>query len=443
MNTRKFFPKTFFGRSLVIILIPVLLLQLVLIYFFYERHWDDVGRRLALALGGQISYVIKTLEEKDFSPNDIKTQFKKAESNFLISSNWYPDNNLENFGQKEVNSLLDKTLKKSLAERIKYPYSFDTKLIKNTVIVYVEVNKGVLEFSVARKNLYSSTIEVFIIWMLFTAIFLLTLALYFMKQQIKPLRNIILAAEEFGKGNNNYDLKPRGAYELRQLSRVFIKMRARINNQINNRTLMLAGISHDLRTPLTRMNLQIALLNDTNAKKNLGDDVFEMREMIDNYLEFARGEKEEKIKNINLYRLIKILCEKDIIDTSKTIKNKVIKSLYINIKPLAMKRALLNIISNAISYSNSTIEITSIQNDNFLNIFIEDDGEGIPKNKREEVFKAFYRMDQSRQSASANTGLGLTIAKDIIQGHGGRILLNTSHLGGLKVEITLPTKTLI
>ena len=441
MNTRKFFPKTFFGRSLVIILIPVLLLQLVLIYFFYERHWDDVGRRLALALGGQISYMIKTLEEKDFSPSDIKTQFKKAESNFLISSIWYPEESLEKFGQKEVNSLLDKTLERSLAERIKYPYSFDTKLIKNKVIIYVSVNDGVLKFSVARKNLYSSTIEVFIIWMLFTAIFLLTLALYFMKQQIKPLRNIILAAEEFGRGNN-FDLKPRGAYELRQLSRVFIKMRARINNQINNRTLMLAGISHDLRTPLTRMNLQIALLSDKNASKNLGDDVSEMREMIDNYLAFARGEKEEKIKNINFYRFIKTMCQKDIIYDSKTIKNKVTKNLYIDVKPLAMKRALLNIISNAISYSKNTVEIMTIKNENFLNILIEDDGKGIPKNKREEVFKAFYRIDESRQSESANTGLGLTIAKDIIQGHGGRIILNTSSLGGLKVKITLPIKTL-
>ena len=318
--------------------------------------------------------------------------------------------------------------------------SVDTKLIKNQVIIYVSVNDGVLKFSVARKNLYSSTIEVFILWMLFTAIFLLTLALYFMKQQIKPLRNIILAAEEFGKGNN-YDLKPRGAYELRQLSRVFIKMRARINNQINNRTLMLAGISHDLRTPLTRMNLQIALLGDKNASKNLGDDVSEMKEMIDNYLAFARGEKEEKIKNINIYKLIKTLCEKDIIYDSKTIKNKVTKDVYINVKPLAMKRALLNIISNAISYSKNIVEIMTIKNDNFLNIIIEDDGKGIPKNKREKVFKAFYRIDESRQSASANTGLGLTIAKDIIQGHGGRIILNTSNLGGLKVEIILPVKT--
>ena len=442
MNTRKFFPKTFFGRSLVIILIPVLLLQLALIYFFYERHWDDVGRRLALALGGQISYIIKTLEEKDFSPSDIKTQFKKAESNFLISSSWYPNVKLEEFGQKEAKSLLDKTLEKSLAERINYSYSFDTKLIKNKVIVYVAVNSGVLKFSVARKNLYSSTIEVFIVWMLLTAFFLLTLALYFMKQQIKPLRNIIFAAEEFGKGNNNYDLKPRGAYELRQLSRVFIKMRARINNQINNRTLMLAGISHDLRTPLTRMNLQIALLNDKKAMKNLGDDVSEMREMIDNYLDFARGEKEEKIKKINIYKLIKNLCEKDIINNSKIINNKVNKNLFIDIKPIAMKRALLNVISNAIFYSKKVVEISSNQNGNYLNFLIEDDGKGIPKNKRKEVFKAFYRIDKSRQSFSSNAGLGLTITKDIVQSHGGRILLNGSDLGGLKVELILPTKIL-
>ncbi len=438
MNTRKIFPKTFFGRSLVIILIPVLLLQLVLIYFFYERHWDDVGRRLALALGGQISYIIKTLEEKEFSTNDIEIQFKKAESNFLINSNWHPNEKLEKFGQKKINSLLDKTLEKSLAERIKYPYKFDTKLIKNKVIIYVAVNNGVLKFAVARKNLYSSTIEVFIIWMLLTAIFLVTLALYFMKQQIKPLRNIILAAEEFGKGNNNYYLKPRGAYELRQLSRVFIKMRARINNQINNRTLMLAGISHDLRTPLTRMNLQIALLKDKKAIKNLSDDVSEMREMIDTYLAFARGEKEEKAKNTNIFRLIKKLCVKDIIDKRKVIKNKINKNLFANIKQFAMKRALLNILLNAIAYSKKNIEISSKQYNGYFIIFIEDDGKGIPKDKREEVFKAFYRIDEARLSESANTGLGLTIAKDIIQSHGGRITLSSSLLGGLKVELNLP-----
>ncbi len=423
---------------MVIILIPVLLLQLVLIYFFYERHWDDVGRRLALALGGQISFIIKTLEEKQFSSEDIKTQFDKAESNFLIKSIWYPNKKLDKFVQHKANTLLDKTLEKSLYERIKYPYKFDTQLVKNKVIVFVAVNNGILKFSVARKNLYSSTIEVFMIWMLLTALFLLTLALYFMKQQIKPLRNIILAAEEFGKGNNNYDLKPRGAYELRQLSRVFIKMRARINNQINNRTQMLAGISHDLRTPLTRMNLQIALLQDKNAIKSLSDDVSEMRDMIDTYLAFARGEKDEKVKRTNIYRLIKKLCDKDIINDSKVIRNKINKKLTLIIKQFAMKRALSNVLSNAISYSKNLIEISAKKNKNYISIYIEDDGNGIPKNKREDVFKAFYRIDESRLSDSVNTGLGLTITKDIVQSHGGKIILDKSYLGGLKVELNLP-----
>ncbi len=440
MNTRKFFPKTFFGRSLVIILIPVIILQLVLIYFFYERHWDDVGRRLALALGGQISFIIETLEDKDYATNAIKKEFSKAESSFLLKSKWNLNKTLKEYKQNKVVSLLDKTLEKSLAERIKYPYKFNTKLIKNRVIIYVEVDKGVLEFSVARKILYSSTIEVFIIWMLLTAIFMLILALYFMKQQIKPLRSIILAAEEFGKGNNNYDLKPRGAYELRQLARVFIKMRARINNQINNRTQMLAGISHDLKTPLTRMKLQIALLQDKNAIKSLGEDISDMREMIDTYLAFAKGEKEEKVKNINLYKLVNKLFEKNIISSSKILKNDVNKSLTISIQPLAMSRALLNIILNAISYSKNIVIVSSGETSNYINICIEDDGLGIPKSKREDVFKAFYRVDESRLSKTVNTGLGLTIAKNIIQSHAGKISLAQSSLGGLKVDITIPVK---
>ncbi len=438
MNTRKFFPKTFFGRSLVIILIPILILQLVLIYFFYERHWDDVGRRLALALGGQISFIIKTLEENNFSETQINNQFVKAESNFLFKSQWFPLAKLDDFQQHDVRSLLDKTLEKSLAERIKYPYKFDTKIIKNRVIIYIAVNNGILKFSVARKTLYSSTIEVFILWMLSTAIFLLVLALYFMKQQINPLRNIILAAEEFGKGNNNFELKPRGAYELRQLSRVFSKMKARINNQINNRTQMLAGISHDLRTPLTRMKLQIALLDDKKAMKSLTEDVSEMREMIDTYLAFAKGEKEEKVKDTNLYKIIDSLCVKSIIGKKKNIYNKVNKDIIVSIKPLAMTRAFSNIILNGVSYSKKAVEINSSETKENIYIIVDDDGSGIPKNKREDVFKAFYRVDKSRLSNSVNTGLGLTIARDIIQSHGGNIALHTSSLGGLKVEIIIP-----
>ncbi len=438
MNSRKFFPKTFFGRSLVIILIPVLILQFVLIYFFYERHWDDVGRRLALALGGQISYIIDTLENNNFSQASLKKEFVKAEKSFLLNSLWHPKKKLRDYHQHKIDSLLDNTLKNSLAERIKYPYKFDTKRIKNRVFIYIAVNNGILEFSLARKNLYSSTIEVFIIWMLLTALFLVLLALYFMKQQIKPLRNIIKAADEFGKGNNNFILKPRGAYELRLLSTVFIKMRERIKNQISNRTLMLAGIGHDLRTPLTRMNLQIALLKDKIAVKSLSEDVNEMREMIDAYLAFAKGEKQEKTKEINLYKLLQKLSQKNVINKNIIIKNLVDKKIKIKIKPSAIKRSFSNILMNALAYSNKTIKVSSERLQNNVNIFFEDDGPGIPENKRDDVFRAFYRVDESRTSKSINTGLGLTIAKNIIQNQGGKISLETSQLGGLKVKITLP-----
>lgn len=438
MNSRKFFPKTLFGRSLVIILIPVLILQFVLIYFFYERHWEDVGRRLALALGGQISFIIDTLQETKFSESSLKEQFDKAEKIFLLKSKWHPEQSLKNYNQNKVTTLLDKTLQKSLAERINYSYKFNTKLVKDTVVIYVAINNGVLEFSVARKILYSSTIEVFIIWMLLTALFLLVLALYFMKQQIKPLRNIILAADEFGKGNNNFNLKPRGAYELRLLSKVFIKMRARIKNQISNRTQMLAGIGHDLRTPLTRMKLQVALLNDKKAIKSLGEDISEMRKMIDIYLDFAKGEEEEKVQQINIYKAVKKLIEKNNINRLKSCKNQIAKNLKIKIRPLAMNRALLNIIMNALHFSNKKIIISSFISSEYIIIYVEDDGIGVPEDKRNDVFKAFFRIDESRFSQSGNAGLGLTIARDIIQSHGGKITLAQSSLNGLKVQIFIP-----
>ena len=436
MKLKDLFPKTFFGRSLAIILIPVLILQCVLIYVFYERHWDDVGRRLALATGGQISFIIDNINVNNLSEIEIEKLFDKAESSFLIKSSLNNKNSLESVTQHKVTTLLDNTLYQSLRERIKYPYKFDTKSVKNKVIIYVELKSyGVFKFEVARKTLYSSTIEVFMGWMLFTAVLLVALALHFMNQQIKPLRNIMLAAEEFGKGNNNFILKPKGAYELRLLSDVFIKMRERIKNQISQRTQMLAGIGHDLRTPLTRMKLQIALLKDKNAIASLSNDVQEMREMIDDYLTFAKGEGEEKHSKKDLNKLLDIIIKK--INTSKIIriKKNINSKLFLFMKPLAMHRALSNIISNALSFAKNKIHIEAYKNKKNIIIIIQDDGPGVPENKRLDVFKAFYRIDKSRSSSSGNSGLGLTIAKNIIQDHSGSIKLHESKLGGLKVEI--------
>lgn len=436
MNLKKLLPKTFFGRSLTIIVVPMLILQTVLTYFFYERHWEDVGRRLVLGLGGQIAFIISELEKDENSNTKL---FKLAEENFLIKSKIDVNNSLENYEQHKIRSLLDKTLYYSLKERLIKPYKFDTRSLKNRVQIFVQTQKGVITFDVPRKTLHSSTIEVFIIWMVSTSILLISLAFYFMRKQINPLNNIMKAAEEFGKGNNNFKLFPKGSFELRLLAKVFIKMRERIKNQIKQRTLMLAGISHDLRTPLTRIKLQIALLKDKTASTSISKDVEEMKEMIDSYLAFAKGEGEEKIENQNIYLFFKKIVGK--CENPKKIKVtlKIPKNIMFFVKPLAIKRALNNVLSNAFFYANKKILITikKIKSKGTLIIF-EDDGPGVPKDKRDDVIKAFYRIDESRLSKSANTGLGLTITRNIISGHGGSLELGSSIYGGLEVKIYLP-----
>ena len=439
MKIKDFLPKTFFGRSLVIILIPILILQFVLVYVFYERHWEDVGRRLALALGGQISYMIEEMSANNYDDFEIIKSFNRGNRFFLLKSKLHKGKVINDFYQHKISSLLDNTLLNSLKERIQYPYKFDTKKIKDTVILYVEIEKGVIQFTVPRKTLYSSTIEVFMGFMLVTALLMFILALHFMRQQIKPLQNIMKAAEEFGKGNNNFELKPKGAFELKLLSKVFIKMRERIKNQIEQRTEMLAGISHDLRTPLTRMKLQIALLKNKSASKSLTEDVSEMREMIDAYLAFAKGEGEEKIKEIELGSFVDEILRKNSFNKNIKVNNLMQKDFYIFVRPLAINRVLLNILSNASHYAKKKINISNVNSVDKKLVIIEDDGPGIPEKKRMEVFRAFYRVDESRFSKDGKTGLGLTIAKSIINGHGGDIMLKKSDIGGLRVEISLPT----
>ena len=436
MNVKKFLPKTFFGRALTIIVVPMLILQTVLTYFFYERHWEDVGRRLVLGLGGQIAFIISELEN---DKNSYIKLFKLAEENFMIKAKIDKNNSLQNYEQHKIRSLLDKTLYFSLKERLFKPYKFDTKSLKNRVQIYVQTQQGVITFEVPRKTLHSSTIEVFIIWMVSTSILLICLAFYFMRKQINPLNNIMKAAEELGKGNNNFKLFPKGSFELRLLAKVFIKMRERIKNQIKQRTLMLAGISHDLRTPLTRIKLQIALLKDKNASNNISKDVEEMKEMIDSYLAFAKGEGEEKVENENIYLFFKKIVKNSNNPKKIKVKLKISKNITFFVKPLAIKRALNNVLSNAFFYAKNKIlvTVTKVKNKGTLIIF-EDDGPGVPKNKRNDVIKAFYRIDESRFSKSANTGLGLTITRNIVSGHGGSLKLGDSSVGGLKVKIYLP-----
>ena len=431
MNIKRILPKTFFGRSLAIIIIPMLILQSVLTYFFYERHWEDVGRRLVLGLGGQIAFIISEIENNN---KPYKNLFRLAEENFLIKSSIDPGKSLKNYQQHQVRSLLDKTLFYSLKERLSKPYKFDTKSIKNRVQIFVEIKEGVITFEVPRKILHSSTIEVFIIWMISTSILLISLAFYFMRKQINPLNNIMKAAEELGKGNNNFKLFPKGSFELRLLAKVFIKMRERIKNQIKQRTLMLAGISHDLRTPLTRIKLQLAFIKDENISKKLSEDVLEMEKMLNEYLQFASSRSTEKTETFNISELIENTVKKY---DKKNIKTHLNQRIYINGRKNLILRCLNNLIDNSIKYSQN-IKIELKKTSNNIIIFIDDDGPGIKEKDYDNVFKPFFKLDKSRGDSKSSVGLGLSIASDVIKSHGGNITLNKSPMNGLRVTIFLP-----
>ncbi len=438
INTRNFFPKTLFGRTLIIVGIPILVLQFVILYIFFERHWEDVGRRLVLALGGQIADLTEDIKYLYNDPTGLQNIFEKAERNHLMKVIWLPNKNISDIKQHKLSSVLDFTLKKSLSERIQTSYKFDTVSVPKSVSIYVSHNTGVLKIIVARKTLYSSTTFVFIGWMLGTSILLLLIAIYFLRGQIAPLRKVAKASEAFGKGDNYHELQPRGATEVRMVAQSFLEMRERIINHIKQRTEMLAGIGHDLKTPLTRMNLQIALLDDKQASQNLNRDVEEMNEMLDAYLAFAKGEEEELLILTDLGELLKAIVKLSKINTKSKIKLDIITPIKTKVKPLSLKRAIVNLVDNASNFAKKHIHISLEKQESNAFISIEDDGPGIPDKNKEEVFKAFYRLDPSRLSNSGNTGLGLTITRDIVRGHGGEIHLYNSKLGGLKARLRIP-----
>ncbi len=438
IKIRNLLPKSLFGRTLIIIVIPMLLLQFVLTYVFFERHWEDVGRRLALALGGQINSISEQIKDSGYDEKSMKNIFLSAERNYLMNIKWTKEMSLSNINQHPLSSVLDFTLDKALIERIKNPFKFNTNSSPKTVNIYIQISQGLLVVSVARKTLYSSTTIVFMGWMIITALLLILISTYFLSRQIIPLKNVALAAEAFGKGDNYHELRPRGASEVRMVAQSFLEMRERIRNQIRQRTEMLAGIGHDLRTPLTRINLQIALIKDRKASQNLNRDVEEMKDMIDAYLTFTRDGEEESTKKVNLTRFIRDIKKRSKINL-KNLKIKVQKDISANIKQNSLRRAVVNLLNNASNYCDNNILLSLEKKNNEVFITVEDDGPGIPDSKREDVFKAFFRLDKSRPLKSGNTGLGLTITRDIIRGHGGEIHLTNSKLGGLKVILRIPS----
>ena len=433
-SVKRFLPKSLLGRSLLIIVTPLVILQLVSAGIFYETHWDKVTLRLARGVAGDISAVIDLLRRHPGVENRDWIFSVAAENMELVAS--IKDKAVLANDPWEASGLMERMLTRALKSHVGRPFLIDTDSMKRHVVIDVQLASGVLHVITTRKRLFSSTAYVFVIWMVGTSLILFGLATIFMRNQVKPIRRLAIAADNFGKGRDESGFKPEGAAEVRQAASAFLAMRERIVRQISQRTEMLAGVSHDLRTPLTRMKLQLEMLGDDKGADGLKADIAEMEHMLDGYLAFARGEGTEKPIATDLTALLEEAAAQarrkgGIVDLHTEGR------LTVPLRPNAFKRCLTNLMDNAMRFAEH-VSVRAGKRDEAIEITVDDDGPGIPEDQREEVFRPFYRIEGSRNPGTGGVGLGLTIARDVVRGHGGDITLSQSPNGGLRARLRVP-----
>jgi len=434
LTLKRFLPRGLLGRSLLIIIVPLVLLQVVSGIVFYDRHWANVSRHRANALAGDIAMLVELLDDME-SEAQRDALFGMAHRALDLIVRYERGAILPNqtFAPRGT---LERTLSRSLAQIVHRPFTIDSAIEARRVVISMQVPDGVLRVSAGAERLISSTTKVFILWMIGTSLVLFAVATIFMRNQVSPLRRLAAAAENFGKGRESPNFSPSGATEVRQAASAFMSMRDRIQRQIQQRTEMLAGVSHDLRTPLTRMKLQLAMLEESPEIDELNSDVAAMESMIEGYLNFARGEGSEAPVPTDARQLIGELVH-EARRNGIAISLEMDEAVELPLARSAIKRALTNLIDNAARHGK-TVAVTGQRNGSILQITVDDDGPGIPEEMREEVFRPFFRLDQSRNVATGGTGLGLSIARDIVRSHGGDIILGDSPLGGLRATVRIP-----
>lgn len=428
-------PKTLFGRMLMIILVPLILVQLVTVLIFYERHWDTVTRYMASNLAADIAVVIDRLaqDKSETRHDDIK---EYAWSYFYFETSWQDDGILTKSELSDLSTYAGINFHKSLEDRLPYPFAIDLDQDIERINVYVQLPDGIVNIKANRKRIFSSTSLLVILWSVSTSILMFGIALLFLRGQVRPIRRLAKAARQLGLGRPATDYKLEGAREVRLAGRAFQAMRQRIQRQMVERTEMLAGVSHDLRTPLTRMKLQLEYLPDGPDKDGMTKDITDMEAMIEGYINFASNAVAEETQAVDV-RLITDDC----IRGFKLPKNKLEmiepeqKIPEIPLRLQGIRRALDNLIGNAVRHADRC-EVSLEWNEDQIQIIIDDNGPGIPKDQRFSVLRPFVRLDPDK--TGDGTGLGLSIANDVVLSHGGNLLLGDSPLGGLRVRMQLP-----
>jgi two-component system, OmpR family, osmolarity sensor histidine kinase EnvZ len=432
---KRVLPRSLFGRSLIIIVLPLVLAQLIATWIFYDRHWDTVQRRLATSVAGDIALTLDAMRYAD--RNELPDLFARANASTELYYMFRPDETLPTELRESGDSQIEEQLASALNERVRLPFLIDADFDPRDILISIELHDGVLQVAAPRKRLFTPTTYIFVLWMAGSSLVLLAIASIFMRNQVRALRRLAAAAEGFGKGRDAPDFRPEGATEVRQAASAFLKMRDRIKRQITQRTEMLAGVSHDLRTPLTRMRLALELLGDKEPTVGeLKADVMAMERMVQGYLDFARGEGPEQPREADLILLIEEVAaalRRDGAEVSLALPEEYVLPL----RPDAMRRCLANLLGNARRFG-SHIWVTALPVRQGIDVLIDDDGPGIPPAERENVFRPFFRLDASRNPKTGGVGLGLTIARDVARGHGGELTLEDSPQGGLRVRLHLP-----
>ena len=428
-------PAGLYPRSLLIIIAPMVILQSVVAFVFMERHWNTVTRRLSAAVTQDISSLIDVYRTYPQDPGN--TQIRRiAQQRLGLVVDFLPLSEMPPPGPKPFFSLLDQTLSDEIRRQIGRPYWLDTVGRSSIVEIRIQLDNAVMRVFARRSAAYASNSEIFLLWMVGTSLVLLSVAILFLRNQIKPIQRLADAAESFGKGREVPNFRPRGATEVRRAAHAFIEMKSRVERAIEQRTTMLAGVSHDLRTVLTRFKLELALLKDSGEAEAINKDVDEMSRMLEAYLAFARGDAGEQSASTDMNELLEQLktdAERDGRNVTVAFRG----APVVTVRPNAFKRCLANLVSNAARYGKS-ISITGQRDHRWLIVTVDDDGPGIPSGMREDVFKPFLRLDDARNQDEGGTGLGLAIARDIARSHGGDITLGESSLGGLRATVRVP-----
>ncbi len=423
-------PKQLFYRALLIVAAPIIILQITISIVFFDSLWIKTNKGMTRALIGEIKFFIEAYDNEQYNKDSLTKLFSETQN---IRANYVPHKMMPKDDFERWFSPMDRTLRRELKSKFNN-YWFDTTTFRENIDLKIKYLNGYFQFEIPKNRVANSSARIFALWITLPAFLLIAIALIFLKNQTRPIINLARASEKFGRGEDVGEYRPSGALEIRQAGYEFERMRKRIIRHLNQRSEMLSGISHDLRTPLTRIKLQLAFIKDKQLSNKLSEDVIEMEKMLNEYLQFSKNRSSEKGQKFDLSKLLKDTIKKY---NKKNIIADITQNILFHGKKILINRCISNILDNSLKYAKN-IKVNLKKSSNNIILLIDDDGPGIPKNEYENVFKPFYKIDKSRGETKSSVGLGMSIASDIVQSHGGNIKLEKSILKGLQVRITLP-----